>query len=167
MTGVDSEARFWSLVEAAWARLGPEPASLRRQLVRGADGDGDPYAIDAWLAPFLENLRAVSGDLSRQDLVDLDRVVERKLYEIDRADIQEVTDGSDDGFLYCRGFVVALGRDFYEAVRADPALAVPDAECEGMCYFFAHLHQERFGGWPDTGSGISRESTSNPAGWPG
>ncbi|MEU7905027.1 hypothetical protein [Actinoplanes sp. NPDC049118] len=48
---------------------------------------------------------------------------------------------------------------------ADPAMAVMDAECETMCYFFAHLHDERFGGYPDTGSGISRESCRNPDGW--
>ncbi|WP_440098606.1 hypothetical protein [Streptosporangium sp. H16] len=40
-----------------------------------------------------------------------------------------------------------------------------DAECEEMCYFFAHLHRERHGPFPKTGSGISRESFSNPAGW--
>lgn len=93
--------------------------------------------------------------------------VERRLYDIDRADIQAVTGGSDDGFLYARGFVVALGRDFYAAVAEDPKKAVPDAECEKMCYFFAHLHNERYGTFPDTGSKISRESCSNPAGWTG
>jgi hypothetical protein len=44
-------------------------------------------------------------------------------------------------------------------------MGVPDAECEEMCYFFAHLYRERFGDFPDTGSGISRESCSNQAGW--
>jgi hypothetical protein len=44
-------------------------------------------------------------------------------------------------------------------------VAVPDAECEEMCYFFAHLHRERFGEFPETGSGISRESCSNATGW--
>ncbi len=102
---------------------------------------------------------------SAQELTVLDRVLERKLYNIDRADIQQVTDGSDDGFLYCRGFIVAMGRNFYEAVAADPAVAVLDAECEAMCYLFANLHNDRFGVYPDTGSGISRESASNPAGW--
>jgi hypothetical protein len=37
-------------------------------------------------------------------------------------------------------------------------MAVMDAECEEMCYFFAHLHDERFGRYPHTGSGISRET---------
>ncbi|TDC37986.1 DUF4240 domain-containing protein [Micromonospora sp. KC213] len=165
---VDDEARFWALVETAWAPLGPEPAALRRALAtRDSDADDlDPYALDAWLAPFLANLRALCADLSGPELTDLDRVVERKLYDIDRRDVQAVTDGSDDGFLYARGWIVALGREFYEAVRADPTMAVVDADCEQMCYFFAHLHAERFGDWSDTGSGISRESVSNPTGWP-
>ncbi|MEH0822245.1 MULTISPECIES: DUF4240 domain-containing protein [unclassified Micromonospora] len=164
---VDDEARFWALVEAAWDRLGPEPAALRRALAtRDPEVDDvDPYAIDDWLDPFLANLRVLCADLSGRELTDLDRVVERKLYDIDREDVHEVTDGSDDGFLYCRGWIVALGREFYEAVAADPGKAVLDADCEEMCYFFAHLHEERFGAWPDTGSGISRESVSNTAGW--
>jgi hypothetical protein len=79
--------------------------------------------------------------------------LERKLYDIDRADIQAVTDGSDDGFLYARGFIVAMGRDFSNAVAANPQMGVPDAECEEMCYFFAHLYRQRFGDFPDIGSG--------------
>ncbi|MGQ5264424.1 DUF4240 domain-containing protein [Micromonospora sp. ZYX-F-536] len=164
------EARLWELVESAWAGLGAEALALRRALLErdpdaGEDDDGEIRAIDAWLDPFLERLGQLSAELSAQELTDLDRVVERKLHDIDREDIHEVTDGSDDGFLYCRGFIVALGREYYEAVRANPALALLDADCEQFCYFFAHLHNDRFGAWPDTGSGISRESFGNPAGW--
>jgi hypothetical protein len=36
-----------------------------------------------------------------------------------------------------------------------------------MCYFFAHLHHERFGTFPETRSGISRESGQNLTGWLG
>jgi hypothetical protein len=43
----------------------------------------------------------------------------------------------------------------------DPETAVLDGECEAMCYFFAHLHEARFGDRPHTGSGISRESGGN------
>src|SRR5262245_17068655 len=96
------------------------------------DSATDLYAIHAWLNPFLASLAEESAVLSDEDLVDMDRVLERKLYDIDREDIQAVTDGSDDGFLYCRGLIVALGRDFYEAVVANPAMAVPDGECESM-----------------------------------
>ncbi|GAA0487079.1 hypothetical protein Ade02nite_11040 [Paractinoplanes deccanensis] len=161
------EDRFWSLIETAWQRLGPEPLALRRALLERdpADEDFELYAIDGWLEAFLRELTALTTDLNSADLTALDRVLERKLHDIDRADIHEVTDGSDDGFLYARGFIVALGRDFYEAVRHDPAVAVLDADCEEMCYFFAHLHEARFNAWPETGSAISRETGNNLAGW--
>lgn len=48
----------------------------------------------------------------------------------------------------------------------DSALAVLDGDCEELCYFFAHLYSRRFGDFADTGSGICRESCSNPTGWP-
>lgn len=159
------EDRFWQLIDAAWERLGEEPAALRRELLT-RDLDAEPsYAIEEWLDPFLDALRDSTEDLPAADLTDLDRVLERKLYDLDREDLQAVTDGSDDGFLYCRGFVVALGRDFYRAVAREPRVAMVDAECEDMCYFFADLHAKRFGDYPETGSGISRETASNPAGW--
>lgn len=163
------EVRFWHLVESAWAECGPGAERARRALTdrdpATDDDNDDRYALEAWLEPFLANLARLSAELSSAELTDLDRVVERKLYDLDRQEIHEHTDGSDDGFLYCRGFIVAAGHEFYRAVLADPTTAVMDAECEEMCYFFAHLHDERFGGRPDTGSGISRESGSNPDGW--
>jgi len=86
--------------------------------------------------------------------------------DIDSAELHAVTGGSDDGFLYARGFIVAMGRNFYYAVAADAQMAVPRAEFEEMCYFFAHLCHERYGNFPRTRSGISRESCSNLTGWP-
>ncbi|MGI5289772.1 hypothetical protein ACQEVF_41425 [Nonomuraea polychroma] len=166
---MDAEDRFWDMVEAAWAPLGEEVGRARQALTdRSADsGEDAAFAVvEHALEGFLDNLAVSSRDLRAEDLTDLDRVVERKLYDIDRADIHAVTDGSDDGFLYACGFIVAMGRDFYTGVLRNPELAVLDADCEEMCYFFAHLHQERYGTFPDTGSGISRESCSNSAGWP-
>jgi hypothetical protein len=163
------EARFWALLEDAWAGLGPGPNEVRRALA-ARDVSVEPFEEAAELEEHLDRvLEALAGacvGLSSEELTALDRVAERKLHEIDRADVQAVTDGSDDGFLYARGFILALGREFYEAVVRDPRVAVQDAECEAFCYFFAHLHAEKFGDHPETGSGISRESVSNPAGWP-
>nr|WP_221474503.1 DUF4240 domain-containing protein [Planomonospora venezuelensis] len=161
------------MVEAAWAPLGADVGQARRALAhRTPDADEElhgvpPFSlVEAALEDFLGNLASLGEGLSAEELTALDRVAERKLHDIDRADVHAVTDGSDDGFLYARGFIVAMGRDFHAAVAADPRKAVPDAECEEMCYFFAHLYEERYGGFPDTGSGISRESCSNPDGWP-
>jgi hypothetical protein len=164
---VEEEACFWVLIEAAWARCSAEANSVRRALAARLPPTPDTAvsAVDGALPVFLDALEDQCRALPSAELTSLDRVLERELYDIDRADIQAVTDGSDDGFLYARGFIVAMGRDFYDAVASDPQVAVPDTECEQMCYFFAHLHRERFGEFPETGSGISRESCSNETGW--
>ncbi|MCG5213090.1 DUF4240 domain-containing protein [Streptosporangium soli] len=170
---MEDEARLWALVEAAWAPLGMEVNQARQALARRTpvpdeELDGVPAfsLVDDALEDFLSNLTVSSENLSAEELTSLDRAVERLLYEIDRADVHEVADGSADGFLYARGFIVALGRDFYTAVTRNPQMAVLDARCEEMCYFFAHVHDQKFGDFPDTGLGISRESGCNPQGWP-
>jgi hypothetical protein len=162
------EARLWSLLEVAWARLGPDVGQARQDLVVRPGGTPAGTAVLTGALPgFLDALRGLCQELPADELVALDRVVERKLWEIDRADVHAMIGGSDDGFLYARGFTVAMGREFHGCVAGDPRMGVPRAECEEMCYFFAHLHHERFGAFPDTGSGISRESGQNVAGWLG
>lgn len=164
----DDESRFWSLLEEAWSQVDESVNQARRSMAtRAADSDGQAELaiIDGATGDFLKALTRLSEGMSSGELTDLDRVLERKLYDIDREDIQEVTDGSDDGFLYARGLIVALGRDFYTAVIADPHVAVLDGELESMCYFFAHIHNDKFDTWTETRSGISRESHRNPAGW--
>ncbi|GAA3462854.1 DUF4240 domain-containing protein [Saccharothrix longispora] len=162
------EARFWTMLENAWAGLGPEANDLRRALAKrdtSTEAFDEAAQLEEHLDRVLVALREAAADLSSAELTALDRVVERKLHDIDRRDVHEVTDGSDDGFLYARGFVVALGQEFYEAVARDPRIAVEDASAESFCYLFAHLHSEKFGDYPETGSGITRESFANPAGW--
>ncbi|NUT91175.1 MAG: DUF4240 domain-containing protein [Saccharothrix sp.] len=171
MITTEDEARFWGLLEEAWASAGPDAAAARRALVardpEADDGFDHAAVLEEQAEVVLDRLTELCADLSSAELTALDRVAERKLYDIDRADVHDHTDGSDDGFLYARGFILVLGREFYEAVARDPRLAVGDAEAEEFCYFFAHLHQERFGDFPETGSGISRESGANRAGWAG
>lgn len=155
----EDEARFWALIEAGWTPLGPEVRQARQALViRPAGSPADTSVVSGALRAFLDILAGRCRSLTAAELTCLDRVAERKLWEIDRAGIHAVTGGSDDGFLYARGFIVAMGREFYDAVCDNPEMAVPSAECEDICYFFGHIHRERFGDYPETGSGISRES---------
>ena len=157
------ENRFWSMIEGAWNAIGGY-VDVREQLAEGGDSENLAYSLDDALGLFIAAPRTELAKLPADELLAFDRILERKLYHIDRADIHQRTDGSDDGFLYCRGFIVALGRRYYEAVRDNAELAVVDAECEQMCYISWHLYHEQFGEMAP--SGISRETCSNFEGWP-
>jgi hypothetical protein len=157
------EARFWSVIESAWGGDDVQ-AGARRKLAAGelSEDEADELAesLGDFIAALQEQLDALPGD----DLLAFEQILERKLYDIDRADIHEHTDGSDDGFLYARGFIVAAGRDYYEAVRTEPSIAMMDLECEDMCFVARIMYEEKVGEIPP--SDISIESCSNKAGWP-
>ncbi|HEX8911580.1 MAG TPA: DUF4240 domain-containing protein [Humisphaera sp.] len=157
------EARFWSMIEDAWKHA-KGSAALRERLAAGElDEDGAFELQDRAVVEVVPALQESLEDLAKDELLQFDRILERKLFDIDRADIQARTDGSDDGFLYARGFIVAAGRAYYEAVTKDPSRAMAELECEDLCYLPLRVYEERFGEMPD--SGISRESGSNAAGW--
>ena len=158
------EARFWSMVEDAWRAAGGQ-VQARGKLAAGKLSEDKAEALqeamDDDMVPALEaQLRLLPAD----ELLAFDRVLERKLYDLDRAEVHEHTDGSDDGFLYARGFIVAAGQAYYDAVHAAPSVALMDLECEAMCYVSWNVYREKFGDMP--ASGICRESHSNVHGWP-
>ncbi len=156
------EEEFWKLIEAAWKASGGYTRQ-RKLLAQGKLAEEKAFDLQDALDDVVAALTKTLERLTQDDLLAFDRILEKKLYDIDRAEIQAVTDGSDDGFLYARGFIVAMGREVYEAVNADPAKALTDFECEEMCYLSVHLYEEKFGEMP--ASGISRESASNASGW--
>ena len=157
------EERFWTMIESAWQAIGSK-TKTRQRLAAGKQSDQDATELAHTLEEVIPELRDQLGRLSAEDLLAFDRILERKLYDIDRAEIQEHTDGSEDGFLYARGFIVAMGRGYYDAVNKKPSVALIDIECEEMCYLSLHIHEEKFG--RVSLSSISRESCSNKAGWP-
>ena len=159
-----NENRFWTMIEAAWQAVGGK-TKARQRLAKGKlpeeDAEELVESLDAVLHELTDQLRL----LSAAELLAFDRILEKKLYDIDRAEIQQQTDGSNDGFLYARGFIVVVGKEYYDAVNARPATALMDLECEEMCYLSSHMYEEKFGEPPT--SVISRESCSNKAGWTG
>jgi hypothetical protein len=161
------DEQFWRMIEEAWQAAGG------CEDVRAALASGQltwDRGQDHWerLWPALEQsasaLRRQLEQLPAADLLSFDRMLERKLYDLDRQEIHAATDGSDDGFLYARGFIVAMGRNYYEAIRDDPGKALPDLWCEEICYLPALLYLDKYGEMPK--SDITRESGANPDGWP-
>jgi hypothetical protein len=156
------EDRFWSLIEVAWQPLGAAGA-FRFELAGRTLAWEETRALRPPLRDFLRELRRELDDLPAEELLAFDRILERKLYDLDRADVHRHTGGSDDGFLYARGFIVAAGRRYYDTVNADPAAAVQDLDCEEMCFLASRLYREKFGLAPL--SDISIATGSNAAGW--
>lgn len=157
------ESRFWAMIETAWQAVGGK-AKARQRLADGKLSDEKAEELMEHLDEVIPALRGQLDQLPAPDLLAFDRILERKLYDLDRADVQAHTDGSDDGFLYARGFVVAAGKGYYDAVNANPSVALADLECEELCYLPSDIYEGKFGPVPE--SGISRESCSNAAGWP-
>jgi hypothetical protein len=156
--------RFWAMIETAWQTVGGKSKTRHKLAERKLSEEKAEELLES-LEDVIPALRQELIQLTAAELLAFDRILERKLYDIDRAEIQERTDGSEDGFLYARGFIVAAGKGYYDAVNAKPSTALMDLECEEMCYLSWHVHEEKFGELPK--SGISRESRSNKAGWPG
>jgi hypothetical protein len=156
------EKGFWLMIEEAW---GDGAAAARKKFVQGKlSEEGAMKLADLSQSDMVPALREKLEQLPKEELLQFDRILERKLYDIDRAEIQEYTDGGDDGFLYARGFIVAAGQAYYEKVSSDPACAGMDLECEEMCYLSARVYEDRFGKMPN--SDISRETGFNKSGWP-
>jgi hypothetical protein len=157
------EARFWSMIEDAWASV-EDSAAARNKLAKGElDEESAGSLVQRSWTEMLPSLQASLERLEQDELLGFDRILERKLYDLDRPEIQEHTDGSEDGFLYCRAFIVAAGRSYYEAVNSEPSRAMMDLECEDLCYLPVRVYSAKFGEMP--GSGISRETGSNQAAW--
>jgi Protein of unknown function (DUF4240) len=154
------ESDFWTAIESSFPKSKQWKAA-RVGLLTGDESDTEDLLEGQSL--FLKKLRKALSKYTKEQLLAFDRTLEHKLYDIDRQDIQEHTDGSDDGFLYARGFIVSMGREYYELVNTDPSKAFPDLEFEEFCYFSKNLYEEKYGPMPT--STISRESTSNKAGW--
>src|SRR5687767_5620704 len=114
------EDQFWLLIDESWAAAGGH-TKQRQRLAQGKLSEDQAEELVDALDEVLPALRSQLDELSDEDLLGFDRVLERKLYDIDRAEVQAATDGSDDGFLYARGFIVAAGRAYYDAVNQDPS----------------------------------------------
>jgi hypothetical protein len=104
-----------------------------------------------------------------------EEILSKKLYALDgRAWAREIGSGwwggdppvSVDAFLYARCAVVANGRDFYDAVFADPTQMPKDTEFEALLFVGASAWEAKTGDEPTFMTSVSSETFSNRSGWP-
>jgi hypothetical protein len=116
--------------------------------------------------------------LPDSQIADFQQILARKLYDLDgrawaRESGGEIWLGEPDrvqvdAFLYARALVVANGKEFYDAVRADPALMPKDGDFEAILMLAADAYDRKTGlVWDDLDdTDVSYETFSNEAGWP-
>jgi len=132
------EKEFWKIIENTWINSGKNENRLKAI----ASNDESLLQelmnfIDDELLPFY---RQELEQLNKEEFTKFLLEFEKKLYQIDRQEIHEFTDGSDDGFLYCRCFIFAMGQEYYEMIDENPSQAKFDLEAElfgfeGYSYF--------------------------------
>ena len=93
--------------------------------------------------------------LPDSQIADFQQILARKLYALDgRAWARESGEGiwfgepdrvAVDGFLYARSLVVANGREFYDAVLADPTTFPKEADFEAILMLAADAYDRKTG----------------------
>ena len=121
----------------------------------------------------VQPLQAALSGKKEAELVEFQEALAQKLYAIDGESYAENAGDSgrsDDAFLYARLYVVARGREHYEAVRSQPERMPKSIEqsCEPLLYVHKYAWSTLTGkpvsAWPFSPS-VSYESGNNPELW--
>ena len=137
---IDDE--FWDLIERAW--MANEQLYNERAIVLRKKDKKLVYGLESKMSIVMENLEQGLKTLDKEQLTRFNQFVEKKLYLIDRAEIHKYTDGGDDSFYYNRGFILALGKEYYEKINRKPRHATFDAECETICFLGYSVYEDKF-----------------------
>jgi hypothetical protein len=157
--------QFWELIDLAW-KDSPDQDEIRKQALKTNDPELLQEAGSALWEPIMTNYKHRLQQLDKGELTSFIHILEERLYHIDRQDIHKYTDGSDDGFLYCRCFIVGMGREYYTMVDSNPSKATMDIEAELWGFSAYEVYEEKFDEEFERYSVHSIESCSNVKGWP-
>ncbi|NIG53684.1 DUF4240 domain-containing protein [Chitinophaga sp. Cy-1792] len=139
-----TEQQFWSIIDAAWKDIPPADV-LRKTGLKTNEPDLIFELSEILSSDVALYLKKRLLALEKPALVAFIRIMEAKLHQIDREEIHFYTDGSDDGFLYCRGFIVGMGEEYFRMIDSNPAKATCDAEAEEISFIGYAAYSENFG----------------------
>ena len=121
----------------------------------------------------IEELTTELAALGEEQIRGFEECLARLLHNLDgRAYAENAgkSGESGDGFLYCRCYVVARGRKFYEAALANPAKMPKSLDhwCESLLFVAQNAWAEATGKDPedwDHHASVDYETGSNKAAW--
>lgn len=155
---------FWNLIDLSW-KDSPVLDKQRQQAIENNDDDILQDLRPELEGEILENYNRRLSKLNKEELTGFIHHLEERMYHIDRAEIQEYTDGGDDGFLYCRCFIVGMGKEYYDRIDKDPSKAAMDADAERFGFSAYGVYWDKFNEEFERYSRHSMESCSNGKAW--
>lgn len=158
-----NENRFWKIIEDSWIKSGKN--ENREKAIKENVIDELEKLMEFIETDLIAYYKIELGKLAKEEFSSYIHILEEKLYQIDRKEIHEYTDGSDDGFLYCRCFILALGKEYYNMIDKEPSKAKYDLEAEGFGFEAYISYEDKFKEEFERYSTHSIESCSNPKGW--
>ena len=157
-------SQFWEIIEASWA----DSPKLYKKRAKALTSNDEELLIelsedltDTILQNYIRRLHLLNKD----ELTEFILILEERLYHLDREEIHMFTDGSDDGFLYCRCFILGMGEQYYTMIDQEPEKATMDIEAESFGFEAYGVYQEKFGEEFERYQIHSIESGSNTNGW--
>lgn len=155
---------FWTLIDLSW-KDSPALDKQRQQAIEGTDYDILQDLMPKLEGEILKHYNRRLLQLSKEELTGFIHHLEERTYHIDRAEIQEYTDGGDDGFLYCRCFIVGMGQTYYNMIDGDPSKAAMDLDAELFGFSAYDVYWNKFNEEFERYSHHSMESCSNRKHW--
>lgn len=157
-------SQFWKIIEASWGDS-PKLFKKRAQVLKSNDEETLVELSEELSETVLRNYNKRLHLLNKDDLTAFIHILEERLYNLDREEIHMYTDGSDDGFLYCRCFILGMGEQYYTMIDTNPEMATMDIEAEAFGFAAYGVYHEKFGDEFDRYHVHSIESGSNSNGW--
>ncbi|MWW23327.1 DUF4240 domain-containing protein [Algibacter lectus] len=157
-----TEEKFWKIIEKSWQ----DSPELKKKRDEANNDENSLEQLSYQLEEDItENYIKRLSKLKKEELTKFIHILEERMYHIDRKEIHTYTDGSDDGFLYCRCFILGMGKSYYELIDKTPSKAKFDLEAEGFGFSAYQVYEELFNEEFDRYSKHSMESCSNSEGW--
>jgi Protein of unknown function (DUF4240) len=138
-----TESLFWEIIDTAWTK-NAQIEKKRAKALRNNDPELLAALNEELWGSVLNNYNKRLVLLGKPDLTAFIHILEEKLYQIDRAEIYELTGGSDDDFLYARFFMVAIGEGYYNKIDRDTSMATAGLEAEQFGFAPYEVYKYKF-----------------------
>ena len=161
-----TEIEFWNFIEDAWDSA-PELKVKRLKPLKeyGWVPNQLGYEFERTIKEkVFPRLRITIYKFSKSESFEFNRILEKYLYDLDRSNVQEYIEGGDDGFLYARGFVIGMGKQYYDLINVSPELGV-HLESEDFAYVTRAIYHKLYDDENRLIFGVDRETGSNLEGW--